>query len=188
MFASIALFAFFIGFAIFLLTTVLFLQGTWHYSTVRAGLAITPGPATAALFAVNAGRLSARFGRTMPAVAGASLMAVSAADWMIATPATPDYAVAFLPGLLVGGASAGLAQAPLFAAAGTLAPERATTGSAVLNMSRQIGSAVGVAVAVGFLGVASVHSLGAFHDAWAAEIGAGTLAGLAAAGTGRRSR
>jgi hypothetical protein len=46
------------------------------------------------------------------------------------------------------GISGGLSQAPMFAAASTLDPMRATTGSAVLNMSRQVGSAVGVALLI----------------------------------------
>jgi hypothetical protein len=103
-------------------------------------------------------------------------------------PAHPAYAAGLLPGLLVGGASAGLTQAPLFAAAGTLAPSRSTTGSAVLNMSRQVGSAVGVALVVVLLGTAPVHTLGDFHRAWAAEAGAGVLAALAAAASRARWR
>jgi hypothetical protein len=91
--------------------------------------------------------------------------------------------------MLVGGVSAGLTQAPLFAAAGTLPPDRATTGSAVLNMSRQVGSAVGVAVVVVVLGTGAQHSLAGYHHAWVAEAVAGALAALAAAGSGlRRSR
>jgi hypothetical protein len=72
--------------------------------------------------------------------------------------------------------SAGLTQAPLFAAAGTLPPNRATTGSAVLTMARQVGSAIGVAVVVVILGTAAVHPVGAFHHVWLAE----AIAGLAA--------
>jgi EmrB/QacA subfamily drug resistance transporter len=141
--ASVALFLFYIGFALFLLTSVLFLQGQWHYSPVRAGLAIMPGPVMSATVAVNAGRISARLGRTAPATIGTLLMAAMAAYWIIAAPAHPAYLTGFLPGLLIGGVSAGLTQAPLFAAAATLPPDRATTGSAVLNMSRQVGSTTG---------------------------------------------
>jgi hypothetical protein len=83
--------------------------------------------------------------------------------------------------MLIAGASAGLTQAPLFAAAGTLPPERATTGSAVLNMARQVGSAVGVAVVVVILGPAARHTVTDFHRAWGAEVAAGVLAALAAA-------
>ena len=184
--ASVALFVFFIGFAIFLLSVVLFLQGEWHYSVVESGLAIAPGPATAALFAVNAGRIQARFGRLLPAMAGTLFMAVAAGYWMLRTGARPDYAVAFLPGLIAAGISAGLTQAPLFAAAGTLPPDRATTGSAVLNMARQVGSAVGVAVVVVILGTGTARTVAGFHHAWAAEAIAGLIACLAIAVTARR--
>jgi EmrB/QacA subfamily drug resistance transporter len=184
--ASIALFAFFIGFAIFLLSVVLFLQGEWHYSVVRSGLAIAPGPATAAVLAVNAGRIRDRFGRLVPAMAGTLLMAVAAGYWILFSGARPDYAAGFLPGACVMGISAGLTQAPLFAAAGTLPPDRATTGSAVLNMARQVGSAVGVAVVVVILGTGAAHTVTQFHHVWAAEAVAGVMACLAVAVTARR--
>jgi EmrB/QacA subfamily drug resistance transporter len=189
--ATVALFVYFIGFAIFLLSVVLFLQGEWHYSVVRSGLAIAPGPATAAVFAVNAGRIRARFGRTGPAMAGTLFMVVAAGYWILFTGPQPHYAADFLPGLLAGGISAGLVQAPLFAAAGTLPPDRATTGSAVLNMARQVGSAVGVAVVVVILGTGAAHTVTDFHHVWAAEVIAGLVACLAiavTAGTWRRRR
>jgi EmrB/QacA subfamily drug resistance transporter len=184
--ASIALFVFYVGFAIFLLSVVLFLQGEWHYSVVKSGLAIAPGPAMAAVFAVSAGRIRARFGRTLPAMAGTLFMAVAAGYWMLSTGAAPDYPVAFLPAMLIGGVSAGLTQAPLFAAAGTLPPDRATTGSAVLNMARQVGSAVGVAAVVVILGTSATHTVTDFHHVWAAEAIAGLIACLVIAVTAGR--
>jgi EmrB/QacA subfamily drug resistance transporter len=187
-FSTIALFLFFVGFAIFLLNGTLFLQDEWHYSAVRAGLAIMPGPVTAAVFAVNAGRLARRFGRVWPAVAGTACMAIASLSWALLTTAHPSYVTEILPGMLVAGVSAGLTQAPLFAAAGTLPPDRATTGSAVLNMARQVGSAVGVAVVVVMVGSGARHTLAGYHHAWAAEAIAGALAVLAAAGSGLRAR
>jgi EmrB/QacA subfamily drug resistance transporter len=187
-FATIALFLFFVGFAIFLLNGTLFLQEEWHYSAVRAGLAIMPGPVTAAVFAVNAGRLAHRFGRVWPAVVGASCMTVASVIWVCLTTSQPAYVTEILPGMIIAGVSAGMTQAPLFAAAGTLPPDRATTGSAVLNMSRQIGSAVGVAVVVVIVGSAVRPTLADYHHAWVAEAIAGALAALAAAGSGLRSR
>jgi len=174
--ASAALLLYFIGFAIFLLSVVLFLQGEWHYSAVKTGLAIAPGPAVSALFAVNAGWIRGRFGRTLPAVAGTLFMVIAAGYWALFTRSAPDYPVAFLPGLIAGGMSAGLTQAPLFAAAGTLPPDRATTGSAVLTMARQVGSAIGVAVVVVILGTAAVHPVSAFHHVWLAEVAAALTA------------
>jgi hypothetical protein len=137
------------------------------------------------VFAVNAGRISTRFGRVLPAMAGTLSMAVAAGLWIACTGVQPDYLRAFLPGLVFGGISAGLTQAPLFAAAGTLPPDRATTGSAVLNMARQVGSAVGVAVVVVILGPGAVHTRTNFHHVWAAGVAAGLAACLAVAVTAR---
>ena len=46
------------------------------------------------------------------------------------------------------GFSGSLSRAPMYAAAGTLPVRRATTGSAMLNVSGQFGSAIGVYVLV----------------------------------------
>jgi hypothetical protein len=69
----------------------------------------------------------------------------------------------------------------MFAAASTLAAERATTGSAVLTMARQIGSAVGVAVLVALLGTSDPRSLGLFHRGWILMAAAALAAAIAVA-------
>jgi EmrB/QacA subfamily drug resistance transporter len=177
--AAVALFLFFVAFSVWLLITVLFLQDQWHYSALRAGLAIAPGPLTAAVFAVNSGRIAGRVGRAVPALAGCLAITASALFFLFAATANSSYGSAFLPGLILGGIGAGLTQAPLFAAASTLAADRATTGSAVLTMARQIGSAVGVAVLVALLATSDPHSLGLFHRGWAFEAAAAVAAAAA---------
>jgi hypothetical protein len=97
-------------------------------------------------FAVSAGPIRRRFGRTLPAVTGTLMMALASAYWLLMVTGRPSYGTAMFPALVLMGISGGLSQAPMFAAAGTLDPNRATTGSAVLNMSRQVGSALGVAL------------------------------------------
>ena len=149
--ATIALFLFFLAFAAWLLVTVLLMEDVWHYSAVRTGLAMAPGPVSAAFFGVNAGRITRRFGRRAPAITGTLLFAVAGVFWLLATRAHPDYVAGQLPGLILGGSGVGLTQAPLFATASTLPADRATTGSAVLNLSRQVGSAIGVAILVTLL-------------------------------------
>ncbi len=185
--AAVALFLFFIAFAAWLLVTVLFLQDLWHYSALRAGLAIAPGPLTAAVFAVNSGRIASRAGRVVPAVTGSLLIAASAAYWLTVTPAHPAYLGGFLPGLLIAGAGAGLTQAPLFAAAGALPPDRATTGAAVLNMSRQLGSAIGIAILVALLASPHPSALALFHRGWLLIMAAAAAAALAILAFARRS-
>jgi EmrB/QacA subfamily drug resistance transporter len=167
--ATIALFLWFVAFAVFLLISVLYLQDLWHYSALRAGLAIAPGPLASAAFAINSGRITARFGRTAPAIAGTAATAGSALFWVLVAPAHPAYLSTFLPGMLLGGMGAGLTQAPLFAAASTLAAHRSTTGSAVLNMARQVGSAVGVAGLVALLATTHPDRLSLFQRGWVFE-------------------
>jgi EmrB/QacA subfamily drug resistance transporter len=176
--ATVALFLFFIGFAAWLLISVLFLQEVWHYSALRTGLAIAPGPFVSLLWAVSASRVAAKFGRTLPAVIGALCLAGSGALWLAMAPGEPGYVIGFLPGLLLAGCGAGLVQAPLFAAASALPAHRATTGSAVLNTARQLGSAIGVALLVVLLGAGHVTSLAAFHRGWWLLIVAGVAAAL----------
>jgi MFS family permease len=186
--ATVALFAFFVAFAIFLLITVLYLQDLWHYSALRTGLAIAPGPLASAAFAINAGRIVGRFGRARPAIAGASLTACSALFFLLLAPAHPDFLTGFLPGMLLGGAGAGLIQAPLFAAASTLPAHRSTTGSAVLNMARQVGSAVGVAALVAVLATEHPDRLSLFRRGWAVELTAAAVAAAVIALSRRGSR
>ncbi|HTU76005.1 MAG TPA: MFS transporter [Trebonia sp.] len=163
--AVIALLMFWLSFAAWLLGTVLFFQNAWHYSTLQAGLAIAPGPLAAAVFATSSGRLAAIFSPRALAVAGPLLFAAGPVSWLVAATATPDYG-AFLPGLIVAGMGSGLTQAPLLASVSTLPAHRATTGSAVLNMARQVGSALGVAIVVAIYASPSPHSLAAFRRGW----------------------
>jgi hypothetical protein len=82
-----------------------------------------------------------------------------------------------LPGLIIMGIGSGLSQAPLFAAGATLRSDRATTGSAVLNVARQIGSAIGVAVLIALTATAADPVAG-FDRAWAVQAGVGVGASL----------
>jgi EmrB/QacA subfamily drug resistance transporter len=164
--ASIALVLFFIMFAAWLLATVLFFQDVWHYSTLRAGLGIMPGPLVAAIFALSNGRLAGIFGRRTLAVAGPLFFAAAAVFWLLAVTAHPDYWAGFFPGLVLGGVSSGVSQAPLFASTSSLDARRAATGSAVLNMARQVGSALGVAILVAIYVSPDPTSLAVFRRGW----------------------
>jgi EmrB/QacA subfamily drug resistance transporter len=186
--ASVGLFLYLTGFSIFLLGTALFMQNVWHYSAVRAGLGIAPAPIVSIGFAVSAGPIQRRFGRTIPAVVGMSSMAVSGLWWFFVVQAHPAYWSEIFPAMVIMGFSGGLSQAPMYAAASTLPPERATTGSAVLNMSGQVGSAIGVSLLVAL--TATVDPLRGYDRAWVVQAGLGLAAAafLIAIGTRRRTR
>ena len=98
----------------------------------------------------------------------------------------PPFADDLLPGLLSAGAGAGLTEAPLFAATGTLPPDRATTGAAVLTMSRQLGSAIGIAMLVALLASSHPGALGEFHRGWLLIMAAAAGAAFAVALVGLR--
>jgi EmrB/QacA subfamily drug resistance transporter len=176
--ATLALFSWFVAFAVFLLISVLYLQDLWHYSALKTGLAIVPGPLTSAVFAVNSGRITARFGRALPALAGTTATGLSALYWLLLAPAHPEYLTGFMLPMILGGMGARLTQAPLFATASTLPAHRATTGSAVLNMARQVGSAVGVAGLVALLATQHPDRLSLFQRGWAFELVAAGVAVL----------
>ncbi|MDX3357349.1 MFS transporter [Streptomyces sp. ME01-24h] len=174
--ATIALFLFFIGLSVFLLGTALFMQEVWHFSALRAGLGIAPAPTFSIIFTIAAGPIQRRFGRTLPAVVGTVSMALGAGYWLLTVHDHPAYWSEMFPALFFMGIAGGLSQPPMFAAAGLLPPHRATTGSAVLNMSRQVGSAVGVAVLVALTAV--TPSTAQFDRAWWVQAMAATAAAV----------
>ncbi len=186
--ATLALFLWFVAFGVFLLISVLYLQDLWHYSALKTGVAIVPGPVASAIFAINSGRITRRFGRTLPALAGTAATCLSALYWLLFAPADPAYVTGFLVPMVLGGMGAGLTQAPLFAAASTLPAHRATTGSAVLNMARQVGSAVGVAGLVALLASQHPDQLALFRRGWAFELAAAGCATLLIARSTVRAR
>ncbi len=179
--ANVAAVLFFCGFAAMLLGSVLFLTQVWHSSVLTAGLQVAPGPATAAAFAPIGGILGQRYGQRRIGALGALLFALAGVWWHTHLTATPAYAAAFLPGMLIGGAGVGLVLPTLSAAATIPLPAtRFATGSAVLSMSRQVGSALGVAILVAVVGTpAPQQAVSAFADGWAFMI----VAALAAAAT-----
>ncbi len=169
---------FFAGFAAMLLGAVIFLTQIWGYSIVRAGLAIAPGPLTAAITAAPAGRIAAKYGPRIPAVAGGLAFAAGFAWTLSVVGATPAYASQWLPGFLLGGLGVGLTLPSLpTAATAPLPPSRFATGTAVFAMSRQIGSAIGVAIFVAIIGNAAGPALlDAMRNVWWFILGTGLVA------------
>jgi EmrB/QacA subfamily drug resistance transporter len=141
-----------------LLSRVLWAQDVWHWSALTTGLAIVPGPLMVPLFSfLVAGRMAARFGPGRVIAAGSAIFAAGVGWWALAMGLRPDYAGEMLGGMLLTGIGVGLTL-PTFMATGAAAlPQHSfATGSAVINMLRQIGLAIGVAVVIAVLG--SPHS------------------------------
>jgi EmrB/QacA subfamily drug resistance transporter len=141
------------AFGAFVLSSVEFLTGVWHYSAVEAGLAIAPGPLMVLPFARIVAPAAARIGGPgRVAAVGCLVNAAAMGLWLARMQASPAYVTHLLPSQLLGGAGVGLAIPSLLAAgSASLPPARFGTGSGVLNMARQIGTVLGVAGLVAIL-------------------------------------
>ena len=147
------------AFGAFVLNMVEFLTGVWHYSAVRAGLAIGPGPLMVLPFAsLIAPRLAARLGGPgRVAVIGCLVNAGSMVLWYTQIQAAPAYLTHLLPAQLIGGAGVGLSIPSLLGVGAAAVPAaRFGTGSGILNMGRQIGTVLGVAGLVAVLAKVSI--------------------------------
>jgi EmrB/QacA subfamily drug resistance transporter len=181
--ANLATLVFFAGFGSMLLSGVLLLTEVWGFSALQAGFALSPGPLTAAAFAIPSGRLGGRIGQRPVATAGGFVFAASFAYILATVDTGSTYATSFLPGFILGGAGVGMALGTLPAAAtAALPPSRFATGSAVFGMSRQLGSAIGVAVLVALLSTQTGDLLAGLRQGWWFSLAAGlATAALAAA-------
>ena len=151
--ANLATMAYASGFFAMLLGNILFLTGVWHYSILRAGLAVTPGPIIVACIAGPAGRLATRIGFRPVLLIGSAVFSAALASYATLVGSTPAYVSEWLPATVLTGIGIGLTFPVLSAAAVSELPaERFAVGSAVNQTARQVGGALGVAVLVALLG------------------------------------
>ncbi|MGZ6142883.1 MAG: MFS transporter, partial [Myxococcales bacterium] len=110
-----------------------------------AGLRLTAITVSFGLTSVLGGRLSARYGTRGPMLAGLAALAASA-WWIAVLPSAAPYPLV-APGLVMMGFGAGLVAPSMNAAIlASVPPSLSGIGAGVLNASRQIGTALGVAV------------------------------------------
>ncbi len=185
--ANIGGFLFALGFFAMLLCNVLFLTGVWHYSILRAGVALTPGPLMAALAAPIGGRLSDKFGQRVVAVPGSLLFATGVLLFALEIGVHRAYASEFLPWTMVAGTGVGLTFAAFGSAAVAELPRnRYATGGAINNCIRQVGAVLGISTLIVVIGnPAPDQTLHVFHRAWALMALVGAGAALAGLGLGR---
>ncbi|MEY2458529.1 MAG: hypothetical protein QOG30_359 [Acidimicrobiaceae bacterium] len=151
--ANAATLAYAVGFFAMLLSNVLFLTTVWHYSTLRAGLAITPGPLVVASLSSTTGKLAARIGYRPVLVAGGLTFAAGQLLYMTVVTPQPQYLSHWLPAALLVGLGVALTFPVLSAAAVSGLPaERFGVGGAINQTARQLGAVLGVALLVAILG------------------------------------
>jgi EmrB/QacA subfamily drug resistance transporter len=150
--AALGILAYYVGFSAMLLGATLLLTDVWHFTVLRAALAIAPGPIVSSIVAPISGRYGERFGFRRTVLLGATVFGFAGAWPMLMAGEDATYFTALLPGLLLWGFANGLLQPILFATAQKVPAEHLGSGSAVLTMSRQLASALGVAILVAVMG------------------------------------
>jgi MFS family permease len=186
--AAAGLVAYYVGFAAMLLGTTLFLTQVFGFSTLQAAAGIAPGPLTAAIGAPFSALVTARLGIRATVLTGAALFTAAGAWPLAMASQLTGYATAVLPSMLLWGLANALIQPPLFAAADTAPRADLASGSAVLSMARQAGSALGVAILVAVLGAHPASAPGRYGHAWVIVLASAVLTGLAGlASAGQRN-
>jgi EmrB/QacA subfamily drug resistance transporter len=157
----------FIGLFTYILYFSIFLQTVIGYSAVQAGATFLVSSAAILLFAPAAGGITAKVGPRLPmsggmALYGVSMLAMSRLDegagfWNIA------------PWLFVGGAGFGLIVAPMTEAIlESVDVAKAGVASGVMQVFRQLGGALGVAI-MGAILSAKLHGLTPGRPGYAAD-------------------
>jgi NTE family protein len=176
------------GFFAVLLGNILFLTGVWHYSILKAGLAVTPSPLIVAAVSGPAGRWAVRVGFRRVIMIGSAFFA-GGLIWLARVAGTqPHYLAEWLPGSVIIGVGIGLTFPVLSAASvSSLSPGRFAVGSAVNQTARQVGGAIGIAILVVVLGnrAGPAAAIGPFRHLWEFGAGMAVASGLAAGLLGR---
>ena len=143
----------------------LYLQDVKHYSPLRAGLAFLPMGLMTFTGALVASRLVKRLGIRRQLVI-APLVTAAAVFWLSHLTAHSSYRGSLLVPLLLVGASIGVTFVPMtMAATMGVPPAESGLASGLLNTSRQVGGALGLAVLATIATAATQHAdgLGAPH-------------------------
>jgi EmrB/QacA subfamily drug resistance transporter len=167
--ANVANFLLAISFGIQLLGLVFWLQEGWGWSALSTGLGIAAGPVMVSITAIGLRRFTRQVPPGWLAAGGCLLMGGGGLLIGLSLTDTAHYAREILPGWLIIGAGVGFALPTLVGAATAGLPAHQTsTGSAVVQMGRQIGSVLGVALLVVVLGSGRVDAGSRQHfvDSW----------------------
>ena len=167
--ACLAMAPFSIAFGGFLLSLVLWEQSVWHWSALKIGLAIAPGPLMVPITSfLLAGRLIARYGAATVVAAGLVIFGAGLIAWAAVAGSRPDLVFALLR-TVPSGIGVGLTLPTLMGVGTSALPSSSfATGSGVINMVRQLGLAIGVAIFVAIAGSSGsvAERIAGFRLAW----------------------
>ncbi len=145
--ASTSLLLFAVGMMGTLFLTVILFVNLWSYTELEAALAISPVAVTAMLVAPLVGRLA---NRLQPRAFGVPALLVTAGALfaLAGLPAEPDFWSACWRLTLLGIGVGATFPAAMIGSMGSIRGQELGLGSGIVNMSRQVGFAMGVALFV----------------------------------------
>jgi EmrB/QacA subfamily drug resistance transporter len=165
-----------------MLLGVMFLVNVWGYTTLEAGLAMTPAALVTAIVGVGVSRLSAAVPPRRMIVTGGSVLATVTGIFAATLSSTPRLWTLWIPIGLGMGVGIGLITVGI-SVAGTLSapPQHFAAATGLIMAARQFGGAVGIAVLAAMLTEVVATSPDRPYAAvyWAA---AGAAAAVAAGG------
>ena len=183
-FANLTTLVFGITFTAMFFGFILFLTQVWGYSTLRAGLAITPGPLMVVFIAARTGRIADARGHRVLIFPGGLIFALGNLLLYTQAKTTPSFFFTWLPATLLIGIGVGLTLPALSSSAvHGLPSNRFAIGSAVNQAISQFGSAIGVALVIVLLGQPSMDEIvNAFDRVFLLLITGGLLTSLLSIG------
>ncbi|MEC3956855.1 MFS transporter [Nocardia sp. CDC153] len=158
-----------------------------HYDTLITGLAVAPGPLMVPFFAAVSQRVGRYLSVAWVVAIGNVLVGLGAVVMAVSAREQVHYATQLLPGWLIVGIGVGFTLPNLLAKATVdLPPAQVSTGSAIVNTSRQLGYVFGVVMLVAILGTLTAatnsDALDSFRWGWWAIAAVGLLSTFTAFG------
>ncbi|HEY5835578.1 DHA2 family efflux MFS transporter permease subunit [Streptomyces sp.] len=169
MFAAANLTTFFLGAGLFVwfLSGPLYLTTIWHYSILKAGLAVTPGAVLSAVAAVVVSRRVPPE-KQRPVIVGSLLIFFGLSIWAYTSLGSePRFWSIWLPYGAIGGAVIGAALTSVTTAASiSVHPLKFASGTGLNTTARQFGGSVGVAVMAAVIAAQNPLQPQAYLDAF----------------------
>jgi EmrB/QacA subfamily drug resistance transporter len=145
-----------VAFSEFFLLT-LYLQDVLHYSAVQSGVAFV-GFALTVVVISNVAQVIVRRIGVRPTLTAGLLVSAASVAWLARLPVPGHYFWDLFPGFVLGGAGMGLSFVPVTIASLTgVGRSDAGVASGLVNTSRQIGGAIGLAAASAIATTATNH-------------------------------
>ncbi len=166
---NLAMLSFNVSFTAMFFGLILFLVNVWDWSILKAGLAVAPGPALAAILAARFGKLAGQIGQRPLVIAGGIMAAASGIYRVLFLDENVNYLVDFAVPLALSAFAIGLVFPQVTSVALQAVPaSRVGVGGATTQAVRQFGGSLGVALTITLLGAATetLDLVAGFNRIW----------------------